>query len=92
MELWKRRQFELQYDWDLSIIESDHHPIRPEYESKAAKLGNKKIINVATGEQEPYISPWRIVPRRITSLSIVLIFMTLSVLRALGIVFYRYGF
>ena len=37
LEFWKRRQFELQYDWDLSNIASDHYPIRAEYEAAAIK-------------------------------------------------------
>ena len=89
LELWKRKQFELQYDWDLSIIQSDHHPIRPEYEERASRMGNKKIINVSTGEQEPYISKWSTIPRRAFSIVIVLIFMVVSVLRAVGLIFYR---
>ena len=60
-----------------------------EYEAKAQDFGNKKIINVATGEQESYISPWKIIPRRVASFSIVLIFITMSICRALGIVYYR---
>jgi len=89
LEFWKRRQFELQYDWDLSNIASDHYPIRAEYEAAALQLGNRKIINVSTGEQEPYITQFRIIPRRVFSLIVVVTFMFLSALRAIGMVTYR---
>ena len=52
-------------------------------------MGNKKVINHTTGEKEPYISPWRIIPRRFISLSIVLFYIAISLSRAFAIAVYR---
>ena len=50
------------YDWDLAELQTDHHPIRTEYETAAVKMGNKKRLNPETGEIEAFISNTRIYP------------------------------
>ena len=50
------------YDWDLAELQTDHHPIRTEYETAALEMGNKKRLNPETGEIEAFISNTRIYP------------------------------
>ena len=89
LEFWKRKQFELQYEWDLAAIDVDHYPIRTEYETAAVKMGNKKRLNTETGEVEPFISNSRIIPRQIVSLGFVLAGITTVIMAAITVIIYR---
>lgn len=52
LEFWKRRQFQLHYEWDLVEYDEDDNMIRPEYE----KAADRRKINKYTLEEEPAIS------------------------------------
>ena len=77
LEFWKRKQYELQYNWDLVTIEDDHYPIRTEYESAAQaaakSAGDNKRLNPETGKFESFIPEAALYPRRCISLSFVLV-------------------
>ena len=50
LEFWKRRQFELNYEWDLVDYDEDRDLVRPEY---AAAVPREKL-NPVTMKMEPY--------------------------------------
>ena len=52
LEFWKRRQFELNYEWDLVDYDEDRDLVRPEY---AAAVPREKL-NPVTMKMEPYLS------------------------------------
>ena len=51
IDLWKRKQYKLQFEWDTVDFEKNLETIRPEFEHKV----NKKRKNPATGVEEPYL-------------------------------------
>ena len=89
LEFWKRKQFELQYEWDLAALDVDHYPIRTEYETASAEMGNKKRLNTETGEVEPFITSGRIIPRRIISATFVTCGILTVIMAAITVIIYR---
>lgn len=60
MELWKRRQARLAWEWDLIEEHAVYdEEVRPEYETKASDYR----INPVTREREAYISPRKVAIR-----------------------------
>lgn len=53
LELWKRKQSVIVWEWDLNSVESDEEN-RPEFETNATNFR----INPVTREKEPYMSTW----------------------------------
>ncbi|OAD62918.1 Anoctamin-4, partial [Eufriesea mexicana] len=53
LELWKRRQAVIIWEWDLQNVESDEEP-RPEFETTVKTFR----INPVTREREPYLPVW----------------------------------
>ncbi|KAF3423996.1 hypothetical protein E2986_00995 [Frieseomelitta varia] len=53
LELWKRRQAVIVWEWDLQNVESDEEP-RPEFETTVKTFR----INPVTREREPYLPVW----------------------------------
>lgn len=53
LELWKRKQSVIVWEWDLRNVESDEEN-RPEFETNATNFR----INPVTREREPYMSTW----------------------------------
>lgn len=53
MELWKRKQSVLVWEWDLQGTENDEEP-RPEFETSVKTFR----INPVTREKEPYMPFW----------------------------------
>ncbi|CAD1471715.1 unnamed protein product [Heterotrigona itama] len=76
LELWKRRQAVIIWEWDLQNVESDEEP-RPEFETTVKTFR----INPVTREREPYLPVWSKVLRSCATSSIVF-FMICVVLGA----------
>lgn len=53
LELWKRRQAVLVWEWDLQNTDYDEEP-RPEFETSVKTFR----INPVTREREPYLPTW----------------------------------
>jgi len=54
LELWKRRQAKIRWEWDLLYPQQlEDEEVRPEYEKSA----NATRISPITGEEEPYVKP-----------------------------------
>lgn len=53
LEFWKRRQFELAYQWDLVDYDEERDLVRPEYEAQI----ERERFNPATGKMETYMDP-----------------------------------
>lgn len=53
LELWKRKQSVIIWEWDLHSVESDEEN-RPEFETNATNFR----MNPVTREKEPYMSTW----------------------------------
>lgn len=48
LEIWKRRQARLEYEWDLVDFEEEQQQLqlRPEYETKCSKQKKNRITQV----------------------------------------------
>ncbi|XP_077273453.1 anoctamin-4 isoform X6 [Temnothorax americanus] len=66
LELWKRRQAVLVWEWDLQNAEYDEEP-RPEFETSVKTFR----INPVTKEKEPYLPAWSKAVRYLATGSIV---------------------
>ena len=53
LEFWKRRQFELAYEWDLVNFDEERDLVRPEYEAHV----DRERFNPATGRMESVMAP-----------------------------------
>lgn len=84
LEFWKRKQNELQYEWDVKSFESQER-MRPEFEFKV----KKRKENPVTREQEPYLSALSKMCRGFTSLTIAAFFALLVFGTILGVIVYR---
>ncbi|GLG95444.1 Anoctamin, partial [Gryllus bimaculatus] len=84
LELWKRRQAVIVWEWDLQNTEEDEEP-RPEFEMSVKTFR----INPVTREKEPYLPAWSKAWRLLATTSMVL-FMVMVVMGAvLGTIVYR---
>ncbi|XP_049838929.1 anoctamin-5-like isoform X1 [Schistocerca gregaria] len=84
LELWKRRQAELAWLWDLSENEEDFN-LRPEFEGSV----KTKKFNVVTGREEPHLTFWNKSVRLFTSASAVAFMVAVAVTATLGVIVYR---
>ena len=85
LEVWKRRQISLAYQWDMMQFEEEYQPPRPEF---VAKVQNKRP-NPITRKLEPYM-PRPVRLRRSTfSFSIIILMILLVVASVFGVVIYR---
>jgi anoctamin-4 len=71
LELWKRRQCVIAWEWDL-IMEEDDQETRPEFETTVKSFR----VNPVTGKKEPYLSIWNKGKRLVMSASVVLFMVT----------------
>jgi hypothetical protein len=69
IELWKREQSKLQFEWDAHDFEKKNEPIRPQFEFKVSTKRKNRI----TGEEEPYVPFVKRATRYCFSVSIVLL-------------------
>uniref|UniRef100_A0A1A9WRI9 Anoctamin n=1 Tax=Glossina brevipalpis TaxID=37001 RepID=A0A1A9WRI9_9MUSC len=84
LELWKRKQSVIVWEWDLRNVESDEEN-RPEFETNATNFR----INPVTREREPYMSTWNRWIRFVITGSAVLFMITIVLSAVLGTIIYR---
>ncbi|XP_063697061.1 anoctamin-4 [Culicoides brevitarsis] len=84
LELWKRKQSVLVWEWDLQGTESDEEP-RPEFETSVKTFR----INPVTREKEPYMPFWSKASRYVLSASGVLFMISVVLGAVLGTIIYR---
>ena len=85
LEMWRRREISLAYEWDMMHYEEEFEPPRPAFVAKA----KAKKANPVTGKLEPYI-PFRYRAGKFTCGFLVVVFMVLLVIATLvGVVVYR---
>lgn len=73
LELWKRKQAVIQWQWDLDNYEEEEE-LRPEFEETV----NTTRINPVTNKPEPYLPMWSKISRMIAANGLVL-FMVSSI-------------
>ncbi|XP_037704201.1 anoctamin-6 isoform X2 [Choloepus didactylus] len=85
LEFWKRRQAELEYEWDTVELQQEEQP-RPEYEARC----NHVVINEITQEEErvPF-TVWGKCIRVALCASAVLFWILLIIASVIGIIVYR---
>lgn len=84
LELWKRRQAVIVWEWDLQNAEYDEEP-RPEFETSVKTFR----INPVTKEKEPYLPAWSKAIRFLATGSIVFFMMCVVLGAVLGTIVYR---
>ena len=67
LELWKRRQSVLQWQWDLENYEEEEE-VRPEFQARVKTTR----VNPVTKKIEPYIPLYNRITRRVTINGLVL--------------------
>ncbi|CDQ98861.1 unnamed protein product [Oncorhynchus mykiss] len=87
LEFWKRRQAQLEYEWDLVDFEEEQQQlqIRPEFETKCTD----QRLNRITQEMEPYLPLPKKCGRFCLSGVTVLFWMLLIVACITGVIVYR---
>ncbi|XP_062051090.1 anoctamin-6 isoform X1 [Lepus europaeus] len=85
LEFWKRRQAELEYEWDTVELQQEEQP-RPEYEAQCTHV----VINEITQEEEriPFTA-WGKCIRITLCASAVLFWILLIIASVIGIIVYR---
>ncbi|KAM9853899.1 anoctamin-5 [Aulostomus maculatus] len=87
LELWKRRQARLEYEWDLVDFEEEQQQLqlRPEYETKCTN----RRMNRITQEMEPYLPITSKCARTCLSGATVLFWISLIIACIIGVIAYR---
>lgn len=85
LEFWKRKQAEVQYDWDLRGYEDEEEHPRPEFEAHVTTMR----INPITKLEEPYIPNKSVCPRYTVAFNCIMIMIVLVVITILSVVTYR---
>ncbi|XP_060047427.1 anoctamin-6 isoform X2 [Erinaceus europaeus] len=85
LEFWKRRQAELEYEWDTVELQQEEQP-RPEYEARCTHV----VINEITQEEErvPFTT-WGKCIRITLCASAVFFWILLIIASVIGIIVYR---
>ncbi|XP_061728003.1 anoctamin-4 [Cydia pomonella] len=84
LELWKRKQSVLRWEWDLGGVDQDEDP-RPEFEASVKTFRT----NPVTREKEPYLPSWQKTMRYVATSSAVLFMITIVLGAVLGTIIYR---
>lgn len=84
LELWKRRQAVIIWEWDLQNVESEEEP-RPEFETTVKTFR----INPVTREREPYLPVWSKALRSCATGSIVFFMICVVLGAVLGTIISR---
>ncbi|XP_053674951.1 anoctamin-5 [Anopheles nili] len=84
LELWKRKQSVLVWEWDLQNIENEED-MRPEFETTVKTYR----INPVTREKEPYMPTWTRAIRFMATSSAVLFMISIVLGAVLGTIIYR---
>ncbi|XP_052748991.1 anoctamin-4 isoform X1 [Galleria mellonella] len=84
LELWKRKQSILRWEWDLGGVDQDEEP-RPEFETSVKTFRT----NPVTREKEPFLPTWQKTMRCVATSSAVLFMITIVMGAVLGTIIYR---
>ncbi|XP_014377322.1 anoctamin-6 isoform X1 [Alligator sinensis] len=86
LEFWKRRQAELEYEWDTVEFLEQEEQIRPEYEARCTHI----VMNEITQEEErvPYTACGKCI-RMTCCTSAVFFWILLIIASVIGIIIYR---
>ncbi|CRL03590.1 CLUMA_CG016250, isoform A, partial [Clunio marinus] len=84
LELWKRKQSMVAWEWDLHNVENDEEP-RPEFETSVKTFR----INPVTREKEAYMPYWHKFFRLMATGSVVLFMICIVLGAVLGTIIYR---
>ncbi|CAB3257489.1 unnamed protein product [Arctia plantaginis] len=84
LELWKRKQSILKWEWDLAGVDQDEDP-RPEFETSVKTFRT----NPVTREKEPYLPTWQKTVKYVASSSAVLFMIAIVMGAVLGTIIYR---
>ncbi|XP_060100931.1 anoctamin-6 [Heteronotia binoei] len=86
LEFWKRRQAELEYEWDTVEFLEQEEQVRPEYEARCHRI----VVNEITQKEEhvPYTTCGKVV-RMTFCTSAVLFWILLIIASVIGIIVYR---
>ncbi|XP_054720857.1 anoctamin-5-like [Uloborus diversus] len=85
MELWKRKQATLAWEWNLADLDYGMEQIRPEYESTVKNYR----LNPVTMAIEPFLPFWSKVYRIAAANSAVLFVLSLLLATVFGLIVYR---
>ncbi|XP_052738916.1 anoctamin-4 isoform X2 [Bicyclus anynana] len=84
LELWKRKQSVLRWEWDLGGVDQDEDP-RPEFEASVKTFRT----NPVSKEKEPYLPTWQKTMRYVATSSAVLFMISIVMGAVLGTIIYR---
>ncbi|XP_075217812.1 anoctamin-4-like [Lycorma delicatula] len=84
LELWKRKQAVIAWEWDLQNVEEDEEP-RPEFEASVKTYRT----NPVTQEKEPYVPTWNKALRMFATGSMVFFMIFIVLSAVLGTIIYR---
>ncbi|XP_046544357.1 anoctamin-4-like isoform X4 [Haliotis rubra] len=88
-EMWKRRQAEIEYDWDVADFEEEE-TLRPEFEASVTRMKKNPINHTALAViEEPYLSLGSRLCRYMSSLWVVLFMLCVVVAAVFGVIVYR---
>eukprot|EP00111_Clytia_hemisphaerica_P002798 TCONS_00007881-protein len=85
LEHWKRKQSEVQYDWDLIGYEDEEEQPRPQFEAKVTTLR----LNPITQEEEAFLPNSTVCPRYTVAINCIGLMIILVVVGILSVVLYR---
>ncbi|RUS88406.1 hypothetical protein EGW08_003862 [Elysia chlorotica] len=83
-EMWKRKEAEIEYDWDVADYEEEE-TIRPEFEAAV----RRRKVNPINKAEEPYLSPSSKFCRLTSSLWVVVFMLCVVVAAVFGVIVYR---
>ncbi|XP_074649330.1 anoctamin-4-like [Tubulanus polymorphus] len=85
LEMWKRKEAEIGYDWDVAGFEEEEEVIRPEFEIAV----NDKRRNPVTQEEEPYVPFYKRAPIDCSSFVVCIFMVCLCLCAVFAIIVYR---
>ncbi|CAN8022825.1 unnamed protein product, partial [Ixodes persulcatus] len=85
MEMWKRRQAVLKWEWKLSDLDTLSNLIKPDYEARARVYR----LNPVTMNYEPYVPLWERILRISGTTSVLFLMLLLALIAVFGIITYR---
>lgn len=85
MELWKRRQAKLAWEWNLGTFELSQEVVRPEYEAQVFTYR----VNPVTLTFEPYLPFWTKIAKFLTANSVVVFMLFVVGSAVFGVIVYR---
>ncbi|XP_057653870.1 anoctamin-4 [Diorhabda carinulata] len=84
LEMWRRKQSVIQWEWDLQATDQDEEP-RPEFETSVKTFRT----NPVTRDKEPYLPAWTRVMRLAITGSVVFFMIAVILCAVLGTIIYR---